>query len=136
MYSMLLAGLAAAAAVSPDSVVGTWHSPTKNGIIEIARCGSSLCGRLMGGDDIRADSNFKDKNNKDATLRGRPLKGVTMLSGFKRGEGAVWDDGQVYNPADGRTYSGRITVTDPNTLKLRGCVFVPLCKTETWTRVR
>ncbi len=133
MITMLFAAMLAAP--SADSVIGTWHSPTKNGIIEIQRCGSSICGHLLSGDDIKGNPDAKDANNKDEAQRGRPLKGLTMLSGFKQGEG-VWEDGQVYNPNDGRTYSGRITLVDANTLKLRGCVFVPLCKTETWTRVR
>lgn len=133
MVPMLLAALLAAP--SADSIVGTWHSPTKNGVIDIRRCGSSLCGTLEGGDDIRANPNARDGNNKDAAKRARPLKGLTMLSGFHWDDGA-WVDGQVYNPNDGRTYSGRITPVDANTLKLRGCVFVPLCKTETWTRIR
>jgi uncharacterized protein (DUF2147 family) len=134
MLPMLFAAFLAAP--SADSVVGTWHSPTKNGVINIQKCGSSLCGTLESGDDIKAHPDAKDVNNKDASQRGRTLKGLTMLSGFKAGTDGVWEDGNVYNPNDGRTYSGKITVVDANTLKLRGCVFVPLCKTETWTRIR
>jgi uncharacterized protein (DUF2147 family) len=48
----------------------------------------------------------------------------------------VWSDGQVYNAEDGKTYSGKITPVGTDQLKLRGCVFFPLCKTQTWTRVR
>lgn len=133
MLPMLFAAFLAVP--SADSVIGTWHSPTKNGVISIQRCGSSICGTLESGDDIKANPGAKDVNNKDTAQRGRTLKGLTMLSGFKQGDG-VWEDGNVYNPNDGRTYSGKITPVDANTLKLRGCVFVPLCKTETWTRIR
>ena len=131
---MLFAAMLAVAP-SADSVLGTWHSPTKNGVIAIRRCGASICGTLENGDDMKAHPDAKDVNNKDAGQRGRPLKGLTMLSGFTWSDGA-WSDGQVYNPDDGRTYGGRITPVDANTLKLRGCVFVPLCKTERWTRLR
>ena len=51
-------------------------------------------------------------------------------------DGSAWTGGTVYNPDDGRTYSGKITPVDVNHLKLRGCVFYPLCKTETWTRIQ
>jgi len=37
---------------------------------------------------------------------------------------------------DGKTYKATVTPIDANTLKVRGCIFVPLCKTQTWTRVR
>lgn len=134
MIPMLLAVMLAAAP-SADSVIGTWHSPTKNGVIEIRACGSSICGALVGGDDMKANPNARDVNNKDAKLQARPLKGITMLSGFTWSDG-VWSGGKVYNPSDGGTYSGKITPTDANTLKLRGCIIWPACKTETWTRIR
>jgi uncharacterized protein (DUF2147 family) len=133
MLSMLFA--MAAAAQSADSVVGTWHSPVKNGIINIQKCGTSLCGTLESGDDIKANPAAKDVNNKDASQRGRQLKGIQMLSGFSW-DGSTWSGGKVYNPNDGGTYSGKITPVDANSLKLRGCIIWPACKTDTWTRVR
>jgi uncharacterized protein (DUF2147 family) len=136
---MLFWTLLAAPSAGPPSantVIGTWHSPTKNGVIAIRRCGASLCGTLEDGDVIRADSNARDVNNRTVADKGRRLKGLPMLSGFKPAADGVWEDGIVYNPDDGRTYSGKITPIDQNSLKLRGCVFVPLCKSETWTRIR
>lgn len=133
---MLLLMMAALVTASPaDSVIGIWHSPTKNGIIHIEKCGSSICGALEDGDDLRANPNARDVNNVDQAKRPRALRGITMLSGFHWDDG-VWSDGQVYNPNDGHTYSGKITPLDGHALKLRGCVFFPLCKTEIWTRVR
>jgi uncharacterized protein (DUF2147 family) len=123
------------AAPSADSVLGQWKTETRNGIVDIVHCGSSICGTLVTSDGIRANPQLKDLNNKDEKLRGRPLKGVTMLQGFTQSEG-VWDGGTIYNAEDGRIYKARITPVDANTLKLRGCVFVPLCKTQTWIRVR
>ena len=135
MVPVLFAAFLAAGALPADTVVGTWRSPTKNAVVDIQKCGASLCGRLMSSDDIRANPQRRDVNNKDEKLRGRMLKGITMLSGFRQADGA-WVDGSVYNGADGRTYGGKITIVDQNHIKLRGCVFVPLCKTETWTRAQ
>jgi uncharacterized protein (DUF2147 family) len=128
-------GTAMAAGAGPDAVVGHWHSETKNGIVDIRKCGSSLCGSIVTGDDIKANPNLKDSQNKDESLRNRPLKGLQILSGFHE-EGGDWVDGQVYKPDNGKTYSGKITIVDANHLKLRGCVFVPICLTQTWTRVQ
>ena len=33
-------------------------------------------------------------------------------------------------------HRGAITLTNDNTLRLRGCIVAPLCKTQTWTRVQ
>ncbi|WP_298688317.1 DUF2147 domain-containing protein [uncultured Sphingomonas sp.] len=133
--SLLLLAALLAATPSADTAVGTWRSPTKNAIIDVEKCGASLCGHLVSSDGIKADPGLKDVNNKDPKLQSRPLKGSLMLSGFRR-DGNDWVDGSVYNGNDGRTYGGKITIIDANSIKLRGCVFVPLCKTETWTRVR
>ena len=125
----------AMAATSPDAAVGRWMTETRHGIVEITRCGASLCGKIVTSDGIDANPAMKDVKNKDEQLRGRTLKGLQILGGFSFRSG-IWDGGTVYNAEDGKTYDARITVVDPNRLKLRGCIFVPLCKTQTWTRVR
>ncbi len=132
---MILMALAMAATASPDAVVGRWKTETRNGIVEITRCGASLCGKILGSDGLTANPALKDTNNKDEKLRGRALKGLQILGGFSFEDG-VWDKGTIYNAEDGKTYGARITPVDANTLKLRGCIFVPLCKNQTWTRVR
>jgi len=68
-------------------------------------------------------------------LRNRQLKGLTILQGFARGENG-WDGGSIYNPDDGGTYKATITIADPDTLKLKGCIVWPLCKTQVWKRLR
>jgi uncharacterized protein (DUF2147 family) len=135
MAVTLIAIAMAAAVMPPEGAVGRWKTETKNGIVEIARCGTSLCGTLVTSDGIAANPNLTDANNKEASLRGRKLKGLQMLSGFKFADG-VWNDGSIYNAEDGKTYDARITMVDANTLKLRGCIFVPLCKNQIWRRVR
>lgn len=118
-----------------DGAVGKWKTQTRNAIVEIQRCGASICGRILTSDALRADPNFKDRNNRDAALRNRPLRGLQILGGFKR-QGDGWYGGTIYNAEDGKTYGAEITLADANQLKLRGCVFKPFCKTQTWTRVR
>ena len=45
-------------------------------------------------------------------------------------------DGQVYNPREGKAYSGTITLVGKDRLALRGYVVVSwIGKTQTWTRV-
>jgi len=132
--SITLLALAAAATASPDTVVGRWRTETRNGIVEITRCGSSLCGNLVTSDGIAASPALKDTNNKDEKLRNRTLKGLPMLWGF-RFDAGTWAKGNVYNAEDGGTYSATITTADANTLKLKGCIVWPLCKNQVWHRV-
>ena len=131
----MLAALAIAAAAPDDAVIGRWRTETRNGIVEITPCGASICGRLIGSDGLRANPALTDLNNKDPSMRRRPLDGLRILSGFTRADGA-WDDGTIYNGEDGKTYGARVTPQDRDHLLVRGCIFVPFCKTQTWTRVR
>ncbi|WP_442754924.1 DUF2147 domain-containing protein [Methylocystis sp. JAN1] len=43
--------------------------------------------------------------------------------------------GDLFNPEDGKTYTGKITYEAPNQLTLTGCLVAFLCQSETWTRV-
>ncbi|MFV0624359.1 DUF2147 domain-containing protein [Sphingomonas sp. ac-8] len=135
MLTMLLAAAVAAAPQPQDAAIGRWKTETKNGIVEISRCGPSICGRLVSSDHLRTNPQLKDAKNSNASLRNRPLKGLQILSGFTS-NGKEWVDGSIYNADDGKTYSAKVTPVGADQLKVRGCVFVPLCKTQTWTRVR
>jgi uncharacterized protein (DUF2147 family) len=127
--------MALAAPQAGDAAVGRWKTETHNAIVEINRCGPSICGRILTSDALRTNPNFKDAKNSDAALRNRPLLNLQILGGFTA-DGTGWSDGKIYNADDGKTYGADITIISPNQLKLRGCVFKPFCKTQTWTRVR
>ena len=86
-------------------------------------------------DGIRANPDLRDAKNKDESLRTRRLAGIQMLSGFTRGSGE-WTGGTIYNADDGGTYKATVTPTDAEHIKVKGCIVWPLCKTQTWTRIR
>jgi uncharacterized protein (DUF2147 family) len=135
MTGFLMLAAAASAALGPDTAFGRWQTETKHGIVEVGPCGTSICGKLIGSDGLKANPNLLDINNKDASLRGRRMMNLQFLSGFARGEGE-WTGGTIYNGDDGGTYKATITPIDANHLKVRGCIVWPLCKSQTWTRVR
>ena len=126
---------APALAAGPDSAIGKWRTPSRHGVVEIARCGTSLCGRLVESDNLRTNPDLRDVNNKNTANRGRRLKDLQILGGFTSGKDG-WNGGTIYNPEDGGTYKATITTAGNDTLKLKGCIVWPLCKTQTWTRLR
>jgi uncharacterized protein (DUF2147 family) len=129
------ASLSTAAAAMASPIAGTWHSPTKNGAVQVYDCGSQVCGRIVDGDDVRANPDIRDTKNKDEALRDRRVKGLVILQGFSGGP-TEWSGGSVYDPTSGNTYHGTLTLVDSNTMHLKGCIFGPLCRTQTWTRGR
>jgi uncharacterized protein (DUF2147 family) len=129
----LVAFAAPAFAVSPAE--GLWRTPTREAQVQIYECGQALCGKLVTSAGLKADPNLKDVNNKDASLRGRPMKDLVMLQGFTGGP-TQWKGGSVYNGEDGGTYKGTIKMLNADQHKLTGCIIFPLCKTQVWNRVK
>ena len=129
-----LSMLAAAAAMSPDAAVGRWRTETRNGIVEVERCGGSICGKLVSSDGLRTNPNMLDINNRDTALRGRRLLNLQILGGFTRGN-SEWSGGTIYNGDDGGTYRATVTPIDADHLKVKGCIIWPLCKSQIWTRI-
>lgn len=72
----------------------------------------------------------------DGALKGKPIKGMTILWGLKPDGTAVWSGGSVLDPAKGKTYKSKITLTDGGKkLQMRGYVGIEaLGRTQTWVR--
>ena len=132
----LLAALAFAGGALPaDTAIGTWQTETRGGVVEIQKCGASICGRLISSEHLKTNPQLKDEKNKDSAQRNRPLRNLLILSGFTS-DGTAWSGGTIYNADDGGTYKATVTPISANQIKVRGCIFYPLCKTQTWTRTR
>ena len=61
--------------------------------------------------------------------------GISLLKGLEKTGANEWDDGTIYNPEDGQTYSSEMMLIDTKTLEVKGCVLF-FCETQTWKRVR
>ena len=53
---------------------------------------------------------------------------------MKPARGERWD-GEIYNPENGKTYSGHIILLNADLLRIEGCVLF-FCGGENWTRAR
>ena len=79
----------------------------------------------------------KDKENSDKELRSRPVLGLEILTGFVFDDDE-WEDGDIYDPKNGKTYSCYMKFNDDtkDELKVRGYIgFSLLGRTTYWTRV-
>ncbi len=125
---------------TPDAVVGTWLNGSKRGHVQIYKQGSTYFGKLVWLKeplDIATGKPKLDVKNPEASLQTRPLLNLVIMTNFTYDGGRVWEDGKIYNPEDGKTYSCKMTLKDPNTLDVRGYVGISLLgKTQTWIRVK
>src|SRR5687768_3168394 len=92
-------------------ITGRWRTPGNGGEVEVYQCGAAICGRLISSTQIAKDPSTLDARNENEKLKSRKLKGLTFLTGFTGGP-TKWENGKVYNPEDGKTYSGSITAVD------------------------
>lgn len=131
-------------AVNSDDIVGLWNTEEKDAVIELFKCGRKYCGRVFwvkepnysAGDKNGREGQPKlDIKNPDPNLRNRPIVGLQIMHDFSFAGSKRWTGGKMYDPESGQTYSGRMTLTTPNTLDLRGYIlFSLLGRTTTWTR--
>ena len=139
---MRTAGLAAAVLLAAGAAHadprGVWLTEGGKSHVEVYDCGGGrLCGRIVWlrsplGKDGKPR---RDARNDDKALRGRPILGLRMVWGMEDQGGGEWDDGRIYNPNDGNTYSAEMEEVGADVLKVSGCVLF-ICKEQTWKRVR
>src|ERR1700680_4363946 len=103
--------------------LGTWYTADKDSQVRITNCGGALCGApiwLKEPNDPATGRPKTDKNNADAGKQDRPLLGVPIVLAMKpSGTPDQWS-GNVYNASDGKTYTGSVTMTGPDTAQLKG----------------
>jgi uncharacterized protein (DUF2147 family) len=113
-----------------DAVLGTWFNAEKDGKIQIYKTGDKYFGKLIWMKNPR-----KDTENVDAKLHTRDLQGIVLLNNFKF-TGKTWEDGTIYDPKNGKTYSCIIKSKGLNNLDIRGFIGISLLgRTTSWTRV-
>ncbi len=108
-----------------------WGNQEQGWVVETKPCDTGLCGYLVGfrvTDPHDPGYVARDVHNPDLSRRAAPLCGLNLMGGFhpsKRIKGN-WDDGWIYDPDTGKTYSGTISVVDADTVKLRGYIGISL----------
>ncbi|MFD2597108.1 DUF2147 domain-containing protein [Sphingobacterium griseoflavum] len=118
-------------AQASDPIIGKWQNPSGEGKIEIYKKGNKYFGKLY----WIKDANKKDEKNPDASLRGRKIQGLEILTNFTK-NGDTYQDGQIYDPKSGKTYSCKMTLKGKDKLDIRGYMGVSLLgRTETWKRI-
>ena len=133
--ALTLATVSTGAAHAAD-VAGLWINDQRDTKVRLSHCGDGLCGAVawLGKPNDESGKPKTDRHNADASKRGRPLMGVPVLIDMKPDGADRWS-GRIYNADDGETYISHVSIADPNTLNVQGCVLGGLiCKSMTWTR--
>ena len=142
-------------ASEPDTILGFWFADEGKSKIEIYKCKTKYCGRIVWleepnfpADDEKGMAGLVkvDRENENEDLRSRPIVGLDIVTGFifdktseyqDEEEKVVpsWTDGKIYDPRNGKLYSSNIALTNSKQLEVNGYIGIPLFgRTVTWVR--
>ncbi|GAB4382799.1 MAG: DUF2147 domain-containing protein [Salibacteraceae bacterium] len=133
---LLMAGNAIGYAQNADDILGIWFNEEKTAKIEIYKNGDKYFGKIVWLKEPLRDGKPKlDIHNDDESLRSRPVMGLNILQDFVWDEDdKEWNDGTIYDPKNGETYSCYITKKG-DVLHVRGYIgFSFIGRTTEWTR--
>jgi uncharacterized protein (DUF2147 family) len=121
-----------------DAIVGVWKTGEGTAMVRIYKNGEKYQGKIVWlkePNDPETGKPKVDKNHPDEATRTRPILGLINVWGFVFKEDNLWDDGNIYDPKNGNTYSCTIRMENANTISVRGYIGVSLIgRTDTWTR--
>jgi uncharacterized protein (DUF2147 family) len=132
---LLVTQIKPAAAAESSSAIGLWQDA--DATFEIYDDQGTLSGKIVSMKEERtAEGTTKtDIHNPDPSKRARSIVGLVMMSGFVRKSDTHWENGTIYDPRNGSTYSCTLDLDGTDRIKVRGFMGVSLLgRTETWTR--
>ncbi len=122
-----------------DIILGIWQTGKGNARVLIKKSGTMYYGQIVWLKTPNTEEGKPkvDKNNPDASKRNTPLIGLRMLMGFKYTSDNTWEDGTIYDPESGKTYSCKMELVNENSLNVRGYYGISIIgRTDTWTRIK
>ncbi len=123
-----------------DAILGKWLSDDKKAHVEIYKKGDKYFGKITWlRNDVGRDGERpkRDVNNPDPKKRNNPIVGSDIVKNLEwDADDDEWDDGDIYDPRSGKTYSAFARLEDANTLYIKGYIgFSLIGKSTTWTRL-
>ena len=146
---LALAGAGAGQTPAADAILGDWQTFDDQGKldshVEIFKQQGKYFAKIVSltepswpaDDDQGMGGKPKnDRFNPRPELRGRPILGMQFMQDFVyNADKNIWEDGKIYDPACGKTYKCKLTLTSPHQLNVRGYIGISLLgRTEVWTR--
>lgn len=127
-----------------EDAFGTWITEPSSGgtnriIVEVYEKNNKVYGKILQLTE-RFDEKGelkKDVNNPDKSKQSRTLEGIDFVSGFTYNENSgYYENGKIYNPAEGKTYSCYMLLQKDGTLYVKGHIpgFPFLGKSQIWKR--
>jgi uncharacterized protein (DUF2147 family) len=126
-----------------EAIVGKWLNQEGTSHIQIFKAtNGSFAGKYYGKivwlkEPLKNGKPKVDDLNPDPKKQAVPLLGLQILKDFVYdAEDKEWEDGTIYDPKNGKTYSCNMTLAG-NKLNVRGYVGISMIgRTSVWTKVQ
>ena len=126
-----------------EAIVGKWLNQEGTSHIQIFKAtNGSFAGKYFGKivwlkEPLKNGKPKVDDLNPDPKKQAVPLLGLQILKNFVYdAQDKEWEDGTIYDPKNGKTYSCIMTLSG-NNLNVRGYVGISMLgRTGVWTRVQ
>lgn len=118
-----------------QTIEGIWLNDVSDAKIEVYKANNGkYYGKIVWLKEPSRDGKPKvDKFNSKKSLQTRPIMGLVILSGLEK-KGGSYENGTIYDPKSGKTYSCTVKPNGNNQLDIRGFMGISLIgKTTTWT---
>ncbi|MBN2173738.1 MAG: DUF2147 domain-containing protein [Bacteroidales bacterium] len=130
--------MASAQDYKADDVLGIWFNEEKDAKIEVYKENNHYFGKIIWLDEPIDPETGKpklDDENPDEALQSRPVMGLLLVKDFVYDGDGVWEDGEIYDPKSGNTYSCYMKMETVDKLKVRGFIGISwIGRTTYWTR--
>lgn len=129
-------GATGVGATDNASPIGLWKG--EDATFEMFESEGKLSARIVALSDPKTNEG-KDKtdiHNPEPTKRSHSIIGLVFISGLAKKSDTRWENGTIYDPHDGKTYSCAMDLQGRDQIKVRGFVGVILLgRNYVWTRV-
>lgn len=139
LSAVLLLGMNLTAQSNQASdILGIWFNEEKDAKVKIYNDNGKYYGQVIWLEEpIDPDTGKPklDDENSDEELQKRPIMGMLLMTDFVFNGDDEWEDGEIYDPKSGNTYSCYMKFDSKDVLKVRGFIGISwIGRTTYWTR--
>tara|TARA_R110002096_G_scaffold74101_1_gene175601 strand:+ start:149997 stop:150437 length:441 start_codon:yes stop_codon:yes gene_type:complete len=132
-------GIQSMAKAQNDKILGIWYNEKKDAKIKVYKKGDAYYGKIIWLKNNKNDDGTSpkvDSKNPDSKLRKRTIVGTNIMIALKWDESEKeYNEGEIYDPRGGSTYSLFAVLKDDKTLFLKGYIgFSIFGRSTIWTK--
>ena len=138
-FIALALAAAAGSVLAQSTPVGLWKTidddgKTEKSLVRIVEAGGAVSGTVEKIFDAAKAAEVCQKCTDER--KDKPVAGMTIIRGAKKGDDGVWTGGEILDPNNGKVYKLNLKPVDGGKkLEVRGYVGMPLLgRTQTWIR--